>query len=112
MKYFVDEVKRKETHSTCYFEFQRGYYHDKCWLEDSISIRDTLWDEYHLSDLISCVIDDFDYYGVTIVTKNQWGEITKISENSGLIWHEVIAEAAPWVTECFKKHDVFTILGI
>lgn len=105
-------MKRKETHSTCYFELQRGYYHDICWLEDSICIRDTLWDEYHLSDLISCVIKDFDYYGVTVVTKNQWDEITKISEKSGLIWHEVIEEATPWVTECFKKHDAFTILGM
>lgn len=56
MKYFVDEEKRKASHSTCYFEFQMGYYHDKCWLSDSISISDSLWDEYHLSDLLNCAL--------------------------------------------------------
>lgn len=112
MKYFVDEEKRKASHSTCYFEFQMGYYHDKFWLPDSISIHDSLWDEYHLSDLIGCVIKDFDYYGITIVTKTQWEEIVRLSQKSGSIWEKVIAEAVPWVNECFKRHEVFTILGM
>lgn len=112
MKYFVDEEKRKASHSTCYFEFQMGYYHDKCWLPDSISISDFLWNEYHLSDLIGYVIKNFDYYGITIVTKNQRDEIVRLSQESGVIWEKVIAEAVPWVNECFKKHGVFTILGI
>ena len=67
----MDEEKRKASHSTCYFEFQKGYYHGKCWLPDSINISDSLWNEYHLSDLIACVIKNVDYYGTTIVTKNQ-----------------------------------------
>lgn len=112
MKYFVNEEKRKASHSTCYFEFQKGYYRNKCWLPDSISISDTLWDEYHLSDLFGCVIKKFDYYGKTIVTKEQWDEILKLSQESGKIWGEVIAEAIPWVNECFKKYDVFTIMGM
>lgn len=112
MKFFVTEEKRKESQSTCYFEFQRGYYHGECWLKDSINISDTLWDEYHLSDLIGCVIKDFDYYGITIVTKDQWDGITKISKESECIWYEVIKDAIPWVIECFKNYDVFTILGM
>ncbi len=112
MNFFVDEETRKASHSTCYFEFQMGYYHDKCWLPDSISISDSLWNEYHLSDLIGCVIKDFNYYGITIVTKTQWDEMVRLSQKSGVIWEKVIVEAVPWVNECFKKHDVFTILGI
>ncbi len=112
MNFFMDEEKRKASHSTCYFEFQKGRYHDKCWLADSINISDSLWDEYHLSDLIACVIKKFDYYGITIVTRNQWDEIIKLSQESGTIWGEVIAEATPWVNECFKKYDVFTIVGM
>lgn len=112
MKFFVDEEKRKASHSTCYFEFQKGYYHDKCWLSDSISISDTLWDEHRLSDLIGRVIKDFDYYGTTVVTKAQWDEIMKLSQEAGTLWGEVIAEATPWVNECFHKYNVFTIMGI
>ena len=112
MKFFVDEEKRKASHSTCYFEFQKGYYHGKCWLPDSINISDSLWNEYHLSDLIACVIKNFDYYGTTIVTKKQWDEIIKLSQESGTIFWEVIADATRRVNECFKKYDVFTILGM
>jgi len=112
MKYFVDEKQRKASQSSCYFEFQKGYYHDECWLPDSISISDTLWDEYGLSDLIGSVIKEFDYYYMTTVTKAQWDEIVKSSQKPGTLWGEIIGEAAPWVAECFKEYDVFTIMGI
>lgn len=115
MKYFVDEVKRKASHSTCYFEFQKGYYHDACWLKDSISLSDTMWDEYHLSDLLGAVIKEFDYYGITTITKEQWDEIVKLSlesKQSEPVRNEIITEAAPWVNECLKEYDVFTILGM
>lgn len=112
MKFFLNEEKRQASHSTCYFEFQKGRYKDKCWLPDSISISDTLWDKYNLSNLISSVIKDFDYYGITTVTKNQWDEIIKLSQESGEVCGEVIAEAIPWANECYEKYDVFTILGM
>lgn len=113
MNFFVDEKKRKASHSTCYFEFQKGRHQgDQYWLPDSISISDTLWDRYHISDLIRSVIKNFDYYGPTAVTKNQWDEIMKLSQEAGGAWAQITAEAAPWVKECFKKQDVFTIMGI
>lgn len=112
MTYFVCEQKRKASGSTCYFEFQKGYYEDKCWQEDSISISDFLWGRLHLSELFLCVIPDFDYFGINVVSKKQWDEIVKISLESNSIWQEVIAEAIPWVSECFEENEVFTILGI
>lgn len=112
MKYFVNEAVRKASHSSCYIEFQKGLYHDKCWLQDSVSISDTLWNEFNLSTLIGSVIVDFDYYGITVVTKNQWNKIVENSREAGSDWENIIAEAISWVNDCFEEHDVFTIPGI
>lgn len=112
MKYFVNEAVRKASHSTCYFEFQKGYNHDKCWLQDSISISADLWDEFDLSTLIGGIIGDFDYFGITVVTKNQWDKIVENSRDAGSNWENIIAEAIPWVNDCFEEYDVFTIMGM
>lgn len=112
LKYFVSEEERKASHSTCYFEFQQGYYHGQCWLSNSLCISDTLWDKFDLSKLFERVIGEFDYYGTTVVTKEQWYDIVKISQDSHSSWCEIITEAIPWADRCLKVHEVFTILGI
>ncbi len=112
MKYFVNEADRKASHSSCYFEFQKGHYHDECWLQDSISISDELWDKFNLSELICSVIGDFNYFGITVVTKNQWNKIVKNSRGAGLDWEDAIAEVIPWANDCFEEYEVFTIVGL
>lgn len=112
MKYFVNEDERKASHSTCYFEFQQGYYRDRRWLPDSISISDTQWDELDLSVLFGRVVERFNYFGPTVVTKKQWNDIVRIAQESHSPWSEIVAEAAPWVDRCFKNHEAFTIMGI
>lgn len=111
LKYFVSEEERKASHSTCYFEFQQGYYRGQCWLPDSISISGTLWDKFDLSNLFERVIEEFDYFDTTVVTKTQWSNIIEISKER-TAWYEIIKEAVPWVDRCFKSHEVFTILGM
>lgn len=112
MIFFVNEDQRKTSGSTCYLEFQKGNYNDKCWLPDSISIYCELWDEHNLSDLFTHVVKDFDYFGTTKISKKQWKEIVKLSKESHQIWQEIIAEADLWVKECFKEYDIFTIIGM
>jgi len=90
MKYFVSEEERKASHSTCYFEFQEGYYHDKCWLPNSISMKCELWDEYKLSKLINDVVEKFDYYGITVVTKEQWEVIVNHSQVYGITKQDIL----------------------
>ena len=112
MKYFIDEKTRKESGSTCFLDFQKGYYHDKCWLNDSINISDTLWNKLELSKLFSIVLADFDYYGLNVVNKEQWNKIVEISRKMNAEWEEVIAEVTPWVSMCFDENEVFTIIGM
>lgn len=112
MRFFLNEDQRKASHSTCYFEFQKGPYHDKCWRNDSINISDALWEKYDLSDLILRVNGNFDYYGITEITKNQWNEIVELSRKSEGVWGKIIAEAVPWAEECFHDYDVISIIGM
>ena len=67
---------------------------------------------FNLSELFGHVIGEFDYYGITVVTKAQWNDIVKISQDTHSSWHKIITEAIPWADRCFKGHKVFTILGI
>ena len=131
MKYFIDEDQRvtsKDIGSidlikhfaksfnakikTLDLEFQQGQYHDKCWLDTSISISDEIWNSRHVSDLILEVIPEFDFYGMTIVTKVQWDNILTKSQSDGCTCKEIIAEAVPWAAKCFETNDVFTIIGM
>ena len=93
-------------------EFQQEQYHDKCWLDTSISISDEVWNSRHVSDLILEVIPEFDFYGITIVTKVQWDNILTKSQSDGCTCKEIIAEAVPWAAKCFETNDVFTIIGM
>ncbi len=112
MKYFVREAERRASHSSCYFEFQRGPYRGECWLDDSISLRDDLWDAFELSGLFGQALPAFDSYGVNEVSRANWAEILKIAGKAKAPWEKVMEELIPWVNRCFETHEVFTILGI
>ena len=112
MKYFVNEKERKASRSTCYFEFQKGKYRNKHWLEDSICLYADLFDEFGLFRLFSASLGTFDYYGPTnVVNKEKWDMIVQKSKENEL-WKSVIDELTPWAENCFIKYGCFTICGI
>ena len=112
MRYFVNEIERRESQSTCFFEFQKGDCEDAFWLDDSVSIGDTLWDELNFTDLFKSLCPDFDYYGRTVVTHTQWREIKNLAEENGGAQYEAVKELSMWADECFLSNDVFTICGL
>ena len=111
MQYFCTETERKASKSTCYFEFQKGHHRGKHWLEDSISIHDDL-----LSDEIYQVFVDtipqFDPFGFTEVTKEQWQQVKSRAEAVGGEALVAVMEIEDWIVKCFEKEAVFTICGI
>lgn len=111
MKYFVTEQQRKQSGSSCYFEFQKGEYRGKCWLDNSLSIHDDVFDDSGLFPLFNSVTR-FDYYGITEITKENWSVILKKAQLAGGKTAEVISELIPWATENFKSEGVFTVCGI
>ena len=115
MKYFLNEVQRKASNSTCYHEFFRGKWDkDACvhWNNDSLNTDDDMMTFLELDLLISSVVSDYSYYGVTEINKKQWKEIRQRAEKKGGNLFEAINEVTRWVEENFTQNKVFTILGI
>lgn len=111
MRYFLDEVQRKATGGTCYFEFQKGKFRNNFWLKDSLCLHADFFDSLNLYELFSNSIEDFCYYAPTEVSKEQWDVlVAKSKENEH--WMDVIEELAPWAEESLTKHKCFTICGI
>lgn len=112
MNYFMTEPERKQKHTTCCFEFQKGAWQEKCWLEDSICLDADIFDENHLYELFIKAVPQFDSYGPTQVSEAEWQTLLQLSHSCGGIQEEIIQELAQWVRDCFQSESVFTVCGI
>ncbi len=98
----------------CYFEFQKGNYFikEKHWLHDSLFIDGDIVDELNLGELFYKTIPNFNYYGPTKVTKEQWLAVKEMNEQLTLQVKDVINEIDEWVQNCFLTDNCFSICGI
>ena len=98
----------------CYFEFQKGnhFSSEKHWLEDSLFIDEDRVNELDLGLLFYQVIPHFNYYGPTMVTKEQWLCVKSRSQTSTMELNDVINEIDEWVQNCFLENTCFSILGV
>ena len=114
-KYFLNEVERKASNSTCYHEFFKGEWDENAcefWNETSINIHDDLMSSLGLDTLLLSIADNYDPLGVTKINREQWEKIYARAEEIGGSLFEAICEAASWAEENFRQHKVFTILGM
>lgn len=112
MEYFVNLNDVRQIGSTLYFEFQEGTYKDECWLDSSIYISDEIWKQFYMTKFIGENVENFDYYGVTQINKEQWKKIVYNSQVEDCVCKDVIKEAIPWVNSCFENNEFFSIVGI
>lgn len=114
MKYFWTESERKQKHTTCCLEFRKGAYReeDPHWQEDSLCLYADLFDELELYPLFQKAVPQFDYYGSTEVSRKQWQALYQLVKECGGRKEQAIAELAPWVSDCLRTEEVFTIFGI
>ena len=112
MHFFITEAERKQKHTTCCFEFQRGAFHNIFWRDDSICLHANIFDDHKLYDLFHKAIPQFDYYGITEVTKENWQTLQVLAHECGGTKEAIILELAQWVRDCFQNENVFTICGI
>lgn len=68
MKYFITEMERKKAQKTYFFEFQMRKHRNKFWDINSWCLHADLWEEFCLTELISSVIPEFDFFGITNIT--------------------------------------------
>ena len=110
--YFISSADRQ---GSCYYEFYMGAWDEEnmqYWHKDSICISDDNFWGTGFETLVSEVVDDHDPYDNIPVAKEQWDIILQKAEEVGGELRVVVSEAANWAKENFKRHSVFTILGM
>ena len=112
MNYLITAEQRKASHSTLYFEFQKGPFRNKFWLSDSIYLHADIFDQLGMYDLFVTSIPDFDYYMDTQVSPSQYKVLEANAMACGGQIAEVFVELNSWVNECFQQEACFTICGI
>lgn len=70
--------------------------------KDSMSIHMDIFDETHLHDLFSSVVN-FDYFGLTEITIDEWNTLVDKAHSIGGKIEEIISEIIPWVEDNYKK---------
>ena len=98
-----------QRHGTCCFEFQRGAFCGVYWQDTSIYLYADDFDQLCLYKIFT---PEFQYYGETVMTAEQWHQIYLSAQKVGGEVKKVIDEIDSWAQECFKAETVFTILGI
>ena len=110
--YLYNAAQRKAKGGTCYFEFQRGRFRGKHWLERSVYIHMDQFDRMRLPELFSEALPHFDYCGLTEVTPTQYECLKALAMNRGDETADLFRELDHWVQDCFFTENVFTICGI
>ncbi len=79
MEYIKAISNKEELEGTCYFEFQVGKFDNQFWCSESLYIHEY---PFHLiQKRIEKYVLNFDYYGVTVVHKNNWQKILNDFQN-------------------------------
>lgn len=112
MTYFITEDERRKSGSTCYIEFQKGAYDGKCWKNDSLCISDELFHELKLSRLFSRTLPQFDYFGVTQVTREAFDKLRKAANSYSFDTQECLNELADYFYTSEIVEPLFTVCGM
>lgn len=112
MKYFITEAERKQTKSTCFIEFQHGRYEGEIWHIDSICMDEEIFYDLKLKRLFSSLLEQFDYFGITQVTEEQFVKIKAAASNYLPETSEAIEELNEWLGKNEPGSVLFTIIGM
>ncbi len=105
MRFFRTGVTRG-----AYFEFQRGEY-KKPWLPDSVYIDDEICAYIGLTRILMKVVPDFDPYGITRVTGEDWQRVRELAADRQDA-AEAVAEIEWWTKKALDEEGFFTVCGI
>ena len=110
--YLYTAAQRKACGGTCYFEFQRGRYRNKHWLDRSVFLHVDQFDHLKLHELFSEALPHFDYYGLTEVTQAQYETLKALALAQSGETAQLFRELDHWVQDCYCTENVVTICGI
>ncbi|UHA71770.1 hypothetical protein [Paenibacillus sp. 481] len=106
-------LKKHELKGHDVFEIMRGKLKEAHWLESSIFITDECFENTELGDVLTELLDHFNYYGPTEVNRSDWENIKKtVYCSSSEITKQLVSEIDEWAEECFELEPCFTICGV
>lgn len=106
-------LKKQDLISHDVFEFMQGRLSDTHWLEDSIYLTEETIVKTKLVDFLTLTLTNFNYYGPTEVTEEDWNNIKhNVSASNSEITKQLVFEIDEWAKKSFKSHSCFTICGI
>lgn len=106
-------LKKQDLTSHDVFEFMQGQLNDSHWQDDSIYLTEEILAETKLVDFLELTLKNFNYFGPTEVTEEDWNKLKRnINASSSEITKQLVYEIDEWTKECFKVHTCFTICGI
>jgi len=112
MRFFISEDERKRSGSTEFIEFQKGRDDGKCWHIDSISMDEELFSELHLRRFFTKILPDFDYYGITQVSREDFENLKENAAAFSLDADACMKELDDWLGTNGDSDILFTIYGI
>ena len=75
-------------------------------------MEDEVFDRLNLPEPFAGALPDFDYYGETEVTPEQWDRIKTGAGRMGPQTRAAISELDGWAQDCFAQEPVFRVLGL
>lgn len=97
---------------SCYFEFQKGKFSGKYWLDSSICLCADIFDSLNLYQVFAKTVPEFDYYGITEIDSENWSQIKSSADMMGGAVKDAIAEIDLWAAPLLPADHVITVLGI
>lgn len=104
-----------EEHSTNYLEIYWGPRNDAClWSKDSLYIAGEIFDSLGGMRLLrrSGALPHFDFYDVTVVTRDDWKRMNTILTAMGGSPANFVAELAGWIGDGFETNETLIISGV
>ena len=97
----------------CYLEFCSGQQtsENKFQNKNSLFVLDNAFYCMDVGNAIVQVIDDFDMFGETFITKEQWATVYQSASAFDNETRQVLEEINHWVMHTLDE-DAFTILGV
>lgn len=115
MKYFLTKQEIRDDYSSDLYEFQTGIWDEEAMVfrkEDSIYLSDSIMYRLEFDLLLLCSIPEYNPFGETSVSKEQWSQIIDMAEKAGGELLELVREADLWAKNVFAEFGVFTIIGL
>lgn len=108
-KYFCSNQERQGTE---YLEYTKGKWDKETFWQNNSMYLNIDFEIFDYVQILQAVLPNYDTYGVTGISSEQWEQIKSEAKMRGGTVVEMIEEIDCWMHDTFQTHGEVTILGI